>query len=252
MRSRLPPGLLVSVRSAAEAVEAVAGGATIVDVKEPGQGSLGRADPGTTADVIRVVGPRAACTLACGELADGPAAIIDHLRAVADRVGAGGGRPAAIKAGPAGLDREAWRQAFAAVAAALPAGIEAVAVAYADWETCGAADPGFLIDAAAACGATAILIDTCDKTGPGLLQRHPAGRVGEWVAKARASGMLVALAGRLTPADVAVARCLAPDVVGVRSAACVGGRLGRVDREHVGRLVATLELVGPAAMTASS
>lgn len=240
MRSRLPHGLLVSVRTAAEAVEAVAGGAVIVDVKEPSRGPLGRADAIVTAEVVRAVGGRTASTLACGELADGPAGLLAHVRRVVELLDAGGELPAAVKAGPAGLDLAAWREAFAAVATALPPMIEAVAVAYADAEVCGAPDPGSLVEAAAACGAGALLIDTCDKSGPGLFERHPPARVAEWVARARAAGMLVALAGRLTPDAAALAIASGADIVGVRSAACAGGRLGRVDRGHVGRLVGTL------------
>ena len=55
MRSRLVPGLLVSVRSVAEAQEAVAGGAAIIDVKEPSRGPLGRADAGVTAAIAEAV-----------------------------------------------------------------------------------------------------------------------------------------------------------------------------------------------------
>lgn len=245
MKSRLPHGLLVSVRSVVEAAEAAAGGAAIVDVKEPARGPLGQADPQVTAEVIRLVGSRASCTLACGELADGAAGILAHLRAVIDLIDADGEMPAAVKAGPAGVDLVAWERAFTAVASALPPEVAAVAVAYADWDTCRAPDPEALIGAAAACGATALLIDTCDKSGPGLLRRHPASRVAEWVARGHAAGMLVALAGRLTPADIATAIVSGADVVGVRSAACVGGRLGDVDRGHVVGLVGTLEASRP-------
>lgn len=240
MRSRLPHGLLVSVRTAAEAAEAVAGGAAIVDVKEPSRGPLGRADAFVTAEVIRAVGGRTACTLACGELADGPAGLLAHLRHVAELLDAGGAMPVAVKAGPAGLGLAVWRAAFTTVVNDLPPTIEAVAVAYADWDACGAPDPGTLAEAAAACGASTLLIDTCDKSGPGLFERHPPARVAEWVARAHAAGMLVALAGRLTPDAAALAIASGADVVGVRTAACEGGRLGRVDRGHVGRLAGTL------------
>ncbi|MGI9178650.1 MAG: (5-formylfuran-3-yl)methyl phosphate synthase, partial [Pirellulales bacterium] len=43
-RPCLPDGLLVSVRSVEEAIEAVEGTAAIVDIKEPSRGPLGRAD----------------------------------------------------------------------------------------------------------------------------------------------------------------------------------------------------------------
>src|SRR4051794_10666436 len=63
-------GLLVSVRSAAEAVEALAGGADIIDVKEPSRGSLGRADDAVAAEVLAEVDGRRPVSAALGELAD--------------------------------------------------------------------------------------------------------------------------------------------------------------------------------------
>ena len=50
--------LLVSVRNAAEAETALAGGATVIDVKEPSRGSLGRVDDATLAEVMRRGGRR--------------------------------------------------------------------------------------------------------------------------------------------------------------------------------------------------
>ena len=44
MSDAVCPGLLVSVRSGAEAEAALAGGADLIDVKEPTRGALGRAD----------------------------------------------------------------------------------------------------------------------------------------------------------------------------------------------------------------
>ena len=50
--------LLVSVRSAAEAESAAAGGAGLIDVKEPSRGAMGKADDRTIADVVRAVAGR--------------------------------------------------------------------------------------------------------------------------------------------------------------------------------------------------
>ena len=47
------PRLLVSVRDAVEAEAALAGGAHLIDVKEPARGALGRADDATIAAVVR-------------------------------------------------------------------------------------------------------------------------------------------------------------------------------------------------------
>ncbi len=67
--------LLVSVRSAAEAEAALAGGAALIDVKEPARGALGRADDAVIADVVRAVAGRAPVSAALGELRDGAPAL---------------------------------------------------------------------------------------------------------------------------------------------------------------------------------
>src|SRR5262245_37429954 len=60
--------LLVSVRSAVEAVAALEGGADLIDVKEPSRGALGRAGDSVIADVIQAVAGRKPVSAACGEL----------------------------------------------------------------------------------------------------------------------------------------------------------------------------------------
>jgi hypothetical protein len=138
-------GLLVSVRNAAEAAEALDGGAAIIDVKEPRHGSLGPAEPETIAAVARVVGTRRPWTMACGELG-GPArdgqgtngdtrlepvaALIgDRLSRVATLLGEASLPPAAVKIGLAGAVGTDWRRRLLAVFESLPAASERVAVA---------------------------------------------------------------------------------------------------------------------------
>src|SRR5689334_6343190 len=60
--------LLVSVRTPHEAEVAQAAGASIIDVKEPARGSLGRADDDTIAAVIAEVGGSRPVSAAMGEL----------------------------------------------------------------------------------------------------------------------------------------------------------------------------------------
>jgi uncharacterized protein (UPF0264 family) len=122
----------------------------------------------------------------------------------------------------------------------LPVGVEAVAVAYADNDQASCLTPDNVLNSAARLGARAVLVDTFDKGGPGLMERSDATRLQRWVDHAHAHGLALALAGKLTPADVVVTIGLGADVVGVRSAACHGGRLGRVDPARVralGRLL---------------
>jgi hypothetical protein len=125
------------------------------------------------------------------------------------------------------------------MAEALPGGIAAVSVAYADWERACAPTPDGIIDAAAAAGGGMVLIDTFDKSAGGLFEPRSTAVVAGWVRKARTAGLRVALAGRLHAQHVPLAAKLGVDVVAVRSAACDGGRMGRIDSarvRHLGRL----------------
>ena len=235
-------GLLVSVRDADEAAAAVAGGAAVVDVKEPLRGPLGAADPEQVAACAAACGGRP-WTMACGELRDADPAAPVH-RALTRLPG--GPRPAAAKAGCAGLSLPAWRDRFAAFAAGLPEGVEPVPVAYADWRAAASPDPRSLIAAAVAAGSRTLLIDTCDKAGPALFSLE-GGRVPvtAWIAEAHEAGLLVAVAGRLSLADLPLAGRLGADVVAVRSAVCGGDRHARVERRLVA--AATLALAGGSA-----
>lgn len=230
-------GLLVSVRDETEAREALAGGATIVDVKEPGRGSLGAAAGDVTARIAAVVGGRTPWTLAGGELRDGVAAIHEHVRRTIALLDGAGLPPAAAKAGLAGTAAGDWRSLLAAFKAGLPMGIEPVAVAYVDWDQAGSPPPDEVIAAAIAAGYRVLLADTFDKSGPPVVNdAESARRVGGWIARARRAGMRAVLAGNLSLESLPAALACGPDVIAVRSAACVGGRSGTVCGKLVRRL----------------
>jgi uncharacterized protein (UPF0264 family) len=232
-------GLLVSVRDRDEAVVAAAAGAAIIDVKEPDRGPLGRADPAVTAAILSAVAGRAPVTLAGGELAAGVEAILGHVADVLERLPAEAAPPVAVKAGPAGIAPRSWRDSFARLRAGLPAGIEPVAVAYADSQAAAAPPPEVILEQAVEAGITTMLIDTFDKRGPGLFAVATAERLRSWIAGAAAGGVSIALAGRLSAADVGAGFDLGAAVCGVRTAACQGGRQGRVSA-HLVRGLATL------------
>lgn len=235
MRDAAPrwSGLLVSVRDAAEATEALAGGAAIIDVKEPLNGPLGRVSIAVAADVAAVIAGRRPWTMACGELAH--AARMGDLRAALPPEAS---LPAAVKAGPSGLSIRDWETEFARFAGALPPAVEAIAVAYADWHVAASPRPEELIAAAAAAGCRTLLLDTCDKSAGRLLEAIPGDALRAWIERAKSAGMAVAVAGRLDCDDIAAVVTMGADVVAVRSVACRGGRLGRVDRRLVAAAVA--------------
>ena len=242
-------GLLVSVRDAAEAAEALEGGAAIIDVKEPRHGSLGPAAPEAIAAVAGLVGSRRPWTMAAGELGaapDGPGgdgpepvvtAIAAHLARVVSLLGASAVPPAAVKIGLAGAAGTDWKQRLGAAFESLPVGSERVAVAYADWQRAGAPSPSEVIAAANGLGCSTLLIDTFDKSANGLLACCEPGMPAAWVAAARAAGLQVALAGRIALTEIPAVWVLRPDVVALRSAVCFNGRAGAVQAGLVRRAV---------------
>jgi hypothetical protein len=242
-------GLLVSVRDAAEAAEALEGGAKIIDVKEPRHGSLGPAAPEAIAAVADLVGSCRPWTMAAGELGaepDGPrgagpepvvSAIAAHLARVVSLLGASAVPPAAVKVGLAGAAGTDWKRRLGAVFQLLPVGSERVAVAYADWQRAGAPSPPEVIAAANGLGCSTLLVDTFDKSSAGLLACCQPGMPAAWVAAARAAGLQVALAGRIALAEIPAVWALRPDVVALRSAVCFNGRAGAVQAGLVRRAV---------------
>ncbi|HEY6208961.1 MAG TPA: (5-formylfuran-3-yl)methyl phosphate synthase, partial [Gemmatimonadales bacterium] len=106
---------------------------------------------------------------------------------------------------------------------------------YADWRRAGALPPGALLAVAREAGAAGALLDTAFKDLT-LFDLLPPATVGSWVARAHAAGVFAALGGSLQGTDFAIARELGADIVGVRGAACAGGRTGRIRRIRVARL----------------
>ena len=220
--------LLVSVADGAEAAAALAGGADVIDAKDPTAGALGAVSLATLREIRAAVGDARAVTAALGDAADE-----STVEAAAQAFAAAGA--AFVKVGFAGVT-DAARAAVlgaAAVRGAVAGGSAAVLVAYADAERVGSLAPGALVGVAAAAGARGVLLDTADKAGPGLLGWFAHDALAAWVREAHAAGLMAALAGRLSAADVAAVRPVGPDILGVRGAACEGGRTGRVSADRV-------------------
>jgi (5-formylfuran-3-yl)methyl phosphate synthase len=247
--------LLVSVVSASEARAALAGGADIIDVKDPREGALGAPAPRTLAEVVAAVNGAAPVSVALGDLPDLP-----HTAALA-ACGAAACGVDYVKLGlrgVRGLDRavalvaavtEALGAQAAGVAAAgvaapgagTPGGGPAViAAAYADGATADppAFDPALLPELVARTRIAGALIDTLVKDGRGLYSLLPDAAIADLVAATRAAGGSFGVAGQLRAGELGRVEA---DIVGVRSAVCRGGDRGAsLDVELVAAAVAEL------------
>lgn len=223
--------LLVSVSSADEASAALAGGADVIDAKNPVAGPLGAVSLDELRDIVSRVSGARPVTAALGDAGEGR-----DLETQARRYAAAGA--SLVKLGFAGITEpeRVARWLRAAARGAVSGGGGLVAVAYADAHRAGSIAPGRLVEAAARSGAAGVLLDTADKDGPGLRASIALRALRDWVSTAHQAGLLVALAGRLTADDFDFVRNAGADIVGVRGAACSGGRVGRISTEQVKRL----------------
>jgi uncharacterized protein (UPF0264 family) len=153
-----------------------------------------------------------------------------------------------VKLGFAGLRSPAIIAPLLAEAVRLAGAIgqvRVVAVAYADFARAGCVPPGDLVGIASDTGAAGVLLDTFIKDGRDLLSWLSLPELDAWVERAREKDLLVALAGSLRGHSFEAACSAQPDIVGVRGAACIGGRSGQVDRDRVRGLRALMgETVG--------
>jgi len=198
--------LLVSVRGSVEARAAVAGGADVIDAKDPARGALGPVRRDRLAAIRRAVGAVRPVSAALGDAGD--AAMVAAAAAAARGV-------AFVKLGFGGVTTDAPARSLARAARRGAASATAlVLVAYADWRRASSLAPDRLVAVAVDAGATGLLLDTARKDAP-LFAIESPDAVAAWVAAARAVGA---------------------ELVGVRGAACVGGRAGRVSQARVAAL----------------
>jgi (5-formylfuran-3-yl)methyl phosphate synthase len=229
--------LLVSVTDAREASEAVRGGADIIDVKDPATGALGAASPEALRAVRQVTPVELPVSAALG---DGPfePALAAHTAAVAAQCGS-----LFVKLGLRDTTVGQAVAALQAARAALPGPTRLIVAGFADFARAGSPDPLDLPELARVAGAQGCLLDTAIKDGRGLLHWFDLDTLRAFVDACRSRALLSALAGSLRPADLDVLAPVAPDIVGVRGAACVGDRVsGCVSADRVAALRALVHV----------
>ena len=221
----MSPRLLVSVRSVHEALAAARAGAHFIDLKEPASGALGGLPPRRIARIVqalRALHPGARISATIGDV---PATSRDEILRRVSAVSACG-----VDYVKVGLLPEAGPDAALALLDCLA--------------TCGAAvvpvlivDDGLddrLVEAALRARVfPALMLDTVDKLGGSLLQRHRWAMLSAFIERTRSHGCLAGLAGALRAVDMAALIALAPDFAGFRSAVCDGDRAGALDPERV-------------------
>ncbi|HUA04982.1 MAG TPA: (5-formylfuran-3-yl)methyl phosphate synthase [Solirubrobacteraceae bacterium] len=229
--------LLVSVISAVEARRAVAGGADIIDVKDPREGALGAPSPVVLSAVVREVDGAVPVSVALGDLPDLP-----HTAALAAH-GAAACGATYVKVGLRGvrsLDRAA--ALIGAVVDAVGDQVGVIAVAYADAAALEprSLDVALLPAVVERTGIAGALVDTFVKDGRGLYAWLSEPSLADLVARTRTVGGSFGVAGQLRLGELSRVDA---DVVGVRSAVCrAGDRAAELETELVAAAVAELRV----------
>ncbi|MCZ7572959.1 MAG: (5-formylfuran-3-yl)methyl phosphate synthase [Ardenticatenaceae bacterium] len=217
--------LLVSVTTADEIIAALAGGADLLDLKNPAEGSLGAPPPALIRVARRLAPATVPVSAALGDFPPLPGS------AALAAVGAAQTGAHYVKIGLLAPPPMAF-----AVARAVRTALDEFApharlilATYADTTSEEAVSVAALPRLAAEAGADGCLIDTLHKDGR-TLHEHLAPAVLEaYVRQCHDHDLSAALAGALQADDLPALAALGTDLVGVRGAACQGGRTGHLD-----------------------
>jgi hypothetical protein len=228
--------LLVSVLDEKEALEALTGGANIIDVKNPGEGSLGASPPRVVEAIRSVLGKKTELSVAVGDVPDLPGtvslAVLGAVMLGVDYVKIG-------LYGPKTLEN-AYRLAKEACETVkhYKPKVKVVLASYADYARVGCLPPLKVADLAYKVEADVVMVDTKIKDGKKSLEFMGLEGVKGFVKKAHNLNLLAAVAGSLTKEDLPKLVEADVDVAGFRTCVCGGDRInGRVKKELVAELV---------------
>ncbi len=223
--------MLASVTGPDEALLALAGGADIVDLKDPAQGAFGAVAPAVVAACVAALAGAQAARLSAvtGETPMLPQRVLEAATALADAgvayvkqgIFAGGDAPACIRA-----------------LAPLAQRVRLVAVLFAD-----RAPDLSLLEKLAEAGFAGAMLDTEGKDGRRLLDHMDLPMLRGFVNACQGLGLFAGLAGSLEAPDIPRLLVLGPAVLGFRGALC--GKAGRAGKLDPAALAAIRGLIPP-------
>ncbi|MFM9842171.1 MAG: (5-formylfuran-3-yl)methyl phosphate synthase [Dongiaceae bacterium] len=213
-------GFLASVTSMAEAEIALAGGADILDLKDPSRGALGALPTEIITACVAGIAQRRIVSATAGDLAMEP----DLVRNAVRRLSACGVDIVKIGLFPGG-DILAC---ISALRDETVRGTRLVAVMFADQA------PEFsLIGPLREAGLIGVMLDTADKSAGGLRHHLDGDDLADFVEAAKKFGLMSGLAGSLRLEDVAPLAALQPDYLGFRGGICDHGRQSALSPERL-------------------
>lgn len=229
--------LLISPQNVKEAAEAIAGGADIIDVKNPKEGPLGANFPWVIKQIKEITPKNIQVSCTLGEAPNLPGSVslaaygaaslgVDYIK-----VGLYGNKTLQEAIG--------LLQNVTKAAKECNPKIKVVATGYADAQRANSIDPLLVPEAAFKAKADVAMLDTAVKDGKNLFDFLPTEQLQEFVDLAHKHGLEAALAGSLRKTDLPLIYGLGADVAGLRGAACTNSNrvTGHITSEKVRELV---------------
>jgi uncharacterized protein (UPF0264 family) len=229
--------LLISPKSETEAAEAIAGGADIIDVKNPKEGPLGASFPWVIQRIRQITPASIEVSCTIGEMPN----LSGSMSLAA--LGAATTGVDYVKAGLYGLKTQGeavnLMRNVGKAAKNHNSAIKVVVSGYADADRINTVDPLLVPKIAHEAKADIAMLDTAIKDGKNLFTFLTKTQLQRFVTETHSYGLKAALAGSLRKEDLPVVYSLGADVVGVRGAACTqSDRVnGQITREKVRELV---------------
>ena len=211
--------ILVSPVSAEEAKNVIVGGADIVDIKNPAEGSLGASFPWVIRDIVKLAKEHEVISSATlGDLpfkpgtaslaASGLATLgVDYIK-----VGLQGATSSNQVAQMMG-------QIVRAVSE-ISSQATVVAAGYGDYARFGGPSPETLVEGAVAGGCRFVMLDTGIKDGLKLTDHLTYSELDSFVQLAKQHQCQVALAGSIGWEEISIMQDLGVDLIGIRGAVC--------------------------------
>ncbi len=233
--------LLISPINTDEALEAIEGGADIIDVKNPKEGSLGANFPWVIRSIRELTPKGMQVSATIGDVPYKPGTV---SLAAAGAVVSGADY---IKVGLYGTKnyKEALEVMDGVVQAVRDLNPDALVVAsgYADAHRVGAVNPMEIPRIANDSGADLAMVDTAVKDGKTLFDFMDEESLLKFTSEIHDYGLQSALAGSIKEEQLHKLYELGCDVVGVRGAACIGGdrNTGHIHRRAVAKLKQIIE-----------
>jgi uncharacterized protein (UPF0264 family) len=229
--------VLISPKDEFEAKAAVDGGADIIDVKNPDEGSLGANFPWVIRQIRSLVPHSIEVSATIGDFPHLPGSA--SLAALGAAVSGANYVKVGLKGSKTRDEAIFLMQHVTRTVKEYDSKTKVVLAGYADYLRAATLDPFLLPEVARSAGCDVVMVDTFIKDGKSLFDFMDEAACKHFIDEGHRQDLSVALAGSIKLPEIPILKRIGVDIVGIRGAACShGDRLtGTIQTENVRALM---------------